>query len=145
MSTSKQELAKSLFVKSTLNRKQIAETVGCTEKTLRNWIDKFGWEQLKEAETITRSQLLRDAYKQLKQVNAHIENELNGIPNKEMSDVKAVIRKEIEALSEQPLYVYIEVAEEFTGWLAKHHPKSLKETTSLLYEFIQELAEQQGL
>jgi len=141
----KKELAKSLYIKSKLNRKQICEMVDCAEKTLRNWIKKYNWDQLREAETITRSELLRSAYKQLQQVNQHIEKELNGIPNKEMSDVKAVIRKEIEALSEMPLYQYIEVAEDFTGWLANNHPKQLKETTSLMYEFIQELATKQGL
>lgn len=145
MKNDKKELAKSLFVKSGFTRKEIANTVGITEKTLRKWIEEYGWEDLKITESITRSHLLKEAYKQLKNINDYIDRELGGVPNKEMSDAKAVIRKEIEALSEQPLYIYVEVAEEFTSWLSMNHPKELKQVTSLIYEFIEELAKKQGL
>ena len=71
----KKNLARSLFLGGTLNRKQIAAQVGCTEKSLRRWIDQEDWEALKEATSITKGELLKDAYKQLKAINKVIEEE----------------------------------------------------------------------
>jgi len=141
----KKELARSLYIKSRFTRKEIAATVGVTEKTLRTWIQKENWDELKANESITRNQLLRTAYKQLQKINEFIDNELGGIPNKEMSDAKAVIRKEIETLSDRPLYIYIEVAEEFQNWLLQNHPKQLKPVSELLLEFIEHLAKNESM
>ncbi len=137
----KQILAKSLFLKTTNTRKQIAMQVGCTEKTLRRWIEDGAWQSEKEALTITRSELLKESFRQLKAINDKITTEFSGVPNKELSDAKAVIRKEIEALSEMPLHQYISVATEFTEFLSNNNPKQLIQTVELLNEFIQSIAQ----
>jgi predicted transcriptional regulator len=136
----KKILAKNLFVKSSMNRKEIALQVGVTEKTLRNWVELDNWEELKDAQTITRAQLLQDAYNQLKAINKKIEEDFNGIPSKELSDAKGVIRKEIEHFSKQPIYQYIEVFEEFIDYLVKNHPKQTTEFAKLSGEFINEIS-----
>lgn len=136
----KKQLAQSLYVKSGLTKKDIAKQVGCTEKTLRSWIDKGEWNAIKEAESITRGQLLSDAYKQLNAINREIEDNHKGIPNKQLSDAKGVIRKEIEALSENPLHVYVEVFQEFTHWVLKTNPSELKNMTGMCNSFIEEKA-----
>ncbi len=136
----KKQLARSLFIKSDLTRNQIALQAGCNEKTLRKWILEEGWQDIKEAETITRPELLMDAFKQLKALNLHIETALGGFPDKVASDAKAVIRKEIEALTYMPLHKYIEVSMEFSGWLQASHPEELQHTIALLDGFIQHLS-----
>ncbi len=136
----KKNFAQGLFVKSDLNRKEIATQVGVTEKTLRKWIDDGGWQELKDVQSITRSQLLIDAYKQLAAINKKINDEHEGVPTKELSDAKGVIRKEIETLSDNPLYLYVEVFENFTDWMARNHPKHLKDLARLSYDFVQEVA-----
>lgn len=141
----KKNLAKNLFVKGSLNRTQICEKVGCSRSSLYDWIKKGNWEELKESQTITKSQLLQDAYKQLKAINNEIENEHKGIPNKQLSDAKAVIRKEIEAFSENALYQYVGVFDEMTDWLEKNHPKELIPMTELINEFVESIAKKIGL
>ncbi len=136
----KKELARGLFLKSSLNRKQIADQVRVTEKTLRNWIEKEDWETLKDSMMITRPQLLQDAMAQLKAINKKIREELNNVPTKELSDAKGVIRKEIEIFSNQPLHRYIEVFEEYIDWLAKNDPDKLSEFAQSSQAFINDLS-----
>ncbi len=137
--------AKSLYLKSDMPRKDIAQIAGVTEKTLRRWIKDDKWDELKAIESITRKQLLQDAYRQLKRINEHIDTELDGIPNKEMSDAKAIIRKEIESLSDSPLHIYVEVSEELIHWLQMTHPDQVKNTTRFLSEFIEMKAGEKGV
>jgi len=145
LNDTKRRSARRLYLHTDMTRKEIAETVHVTEKTLRRWIEKYGWDQLKEAESITRRQLLNDAYKQLKRINEHIETNLDGIPNKEMSDAKAVIRKEIEAISDSPLHIYIEVAEELIGYVQSHRPKELQSVAALVNDFIEAKAKEKNI
>mgnify|MGYP000400948523 CR=1 FL=1 len=141
----KKALAYSLFVKSSYNRKQISNQVGCTEKTLRNWIKDGDWESIKEAQTLTRSKLLQDAYTQLKAINEKINNDFGGVPNKELSDAKGVIRKEIETLSDNPLHVYVEVFTEFVDWVGENHNVKSITVLELADEFVNHLATKEGI
>ena len=141
----KKQLAYSLFIKSSFNRKEIAKQVGCTEKTLRNWIEKEDWQSIKEAQTLTRSKLLQDAYSQLKAINEKINDDFGGIPNKELSDAKAVIRKEIEALSNHPLHLYVEVFTEFLDWVNENEPKDVQKIVALSDGFINNIASKEGI
>jgi len=140
----KKQLAYSLYVKSSgkSTRKELAKQIGVTEKTLRSWVELGEWELQKEAMQITRPQLLMDAYAQLKAINQHIEKVHKGVPTKELSDAKASVRKEIELFSTMALHKYIEVFEEFVGWLVTHEPSKIKEWDSLSQRFISELSKQ---
>lgn len=135
----KKDLARSLYIKSDMTRKEIAQRVSTTEKTLRKWIDDDGWDKMKDSLQITRPQLLQDAYAQLNAINRHIEEKLQGIPTKDLSDAKGVIRKEIETFSEQPIHKYIEVFEDFIGYLSKTTPSKVAEFAVLSQEFINQL------
>lgn len=132
----KRNLAQDLYVKGTLTRKAISAAVGITEKTLRKWIEDNGWDELKEAMTVTRKQLLADAYSQLKAVNQQIEDNGNVI-TKPLADAKSLLRKEIEQLSESPLHVYVEVLDEYTEYLARSAPKHLSFFSKSVMKFLQ--------
>lgn len=136
----KRTLATNLYLKSSLNRKEIATQVGITEKTLRKWIDEDGLEDIKESQMILRPQLLKDAMEQLAAVNKVIREQYSNIPNKQLADAKGVLRKEIEALTHQPIHKYVEVFEELTEWMAKNSPKYLKEVALITQEFLSEIA-----
>ena len=139
----KRALAKNLYLNTDLSNKAIAESVDVTEKTLAGWIKKYGWEDEKAAESITPDQLLRDTYAQLKALNDQI-RENGGVPSKKESDAKAVLIKEIEALARYPLHRYIAVMDDFVVWMGKNQPKKLKDTASLMNEFIESLAIKEG-
>lgn len=136
----KKELARGLYVKSSLNRKQIASTVNVTEKTLRNWIELDDWDLMKDSAQITRPQLLQEAYSQLKAINQKIKDDFGNVPTKELSDAKAVIRKEIEAFTTQPIHRYIEVFEEFIDFLSKNNPAILAEFATASQNFILQIS-----
>lgn len=136
----KKALGKNLFINSNLNRKQIAEQIGCTEKTLRTWIENDNWEDLKNSLTITRPQLLQESYAQLKAINEKIKNDFGGVPNKELSDAKGIIRKEIELFSFQPIHKYVEVFEDFIDYLNRNMPSQLNDFTISSQAFIQEIS-----
>lgn len=136
----KKQLAKSLFIAGSMTRKDIAKQVIVAEKTLRGWIDDGGWEALKEIQSVTRSQLLLDAYAQLAAINKKIREEFENVPTKELSDAKGVIRKEIETLSSNPLHIYVEVFEQFFDHIAKRHPKDLQMVNSHAMELMEILA-----
>jgi len=138
----KKQLAQSLYVKSDFTRKQIAEQVGVTEKTLRGWITDGEWDTMKDALQVTRPQLLIEAYSQLKAVNTKIRDDFGNVPNKELSDAKGVLRKEIEILSNQPIHKYIEVFEDFIQFLSKNDPKELSKWASLSQLFINEIVKE---
>jgi DNA-binding XRE family transcriptional regulator len=139
--TDKKEKARALFINSSLTAKDIAAQVGVTEKTLRKWRDDEGWENLKELKTITRSELLQDAYSQLKQINNEIATTENADikTRKILFDAKAVLGKEIDRLSESPLHVYIGVFDDYTNWVSKNYPAKLQELTAMSLEFIEEI------
>lgn len=141
----KKDFAKGLYLRSDYSKKEIALKTPCTEKTLRKWIEEGGWKVLKEMETITRTKLLQDAYKQLSAVNKHILEELDGIPNKQLSDAKGVLIKEIEALSDTPLHLHIQVVKEIEEWLKDNNPKEFMKIKRVLFDFIQNKAEAEGL
>lgn len=121
-----------------MTRKDIAEQVGVTQKTLRGWINAGDWDSLREAKTITRQQLLNDSYAQLSAVNKQITDEHGGVPTKALSDAKAVLIKEIEALSDLPLHKLLSVFHEVTTWLNDTRPHKLLEITELLNDFIED-------
>ncbi|MCT4647577.1 MAG: phage terminase small subunit-related protein [Carboxylicivirga sp.] len=134
----KKKKAAGLYVKGTLTRKQVADTIGVTEKTLRKWIEEGNWDDLKEAKTVTRQQLLLDAYAQLKAVNRRIAD-MGNVPDKTLSDAKSQLRKEIETLSDSPLHQYAEIFDEFAVWLVHNNPDMAAEIAHLQLEFLNDM------
>lgn len=135
----KKERARAFFVKSTLNRKEIADAVGVTEKTLRSWIVCENWQEEKDSQSITRMQLLQESYLQLKAINDQIRDNNAGVPTKNLADAKAMIRKEIDSLSRQPIYRYVEVFEEFLIFVSKNRPALVESFSKESMNFISEL------
>lgn len=135
----KKKLAQTLFVKSSLSRREIALQIDVTEKTLRSWIESGSWDEMKDSQTITRTKLLQDAYNQLSKINEKVED-MGGIPDKQLSDAKAVVRKEIELFSENPIHKYVEVFEEYITFLGKNYPAELTQFAERSVEFINQIA-----
>lgn len=132
----KQKHAQSLFVKGML-QKEIADILGVSEQTISKWRQKFNWDKIAEQNNVTRASLLKDSFIQLNAVNKEIADNKN-IPTKSQSDTKAQLLREIENFSEQPIYKYIDIFEEFIAWLSKTEPKQLKLFSELSWKFIEE-------
>jgi len=132
----KRAIAQSLFIKGVL-QKEISEIIGISEQTISKWRKNFDWDILIQQNNITRKSLLKDTFIQLTAVNQQIKDN-NNIPTKAQSDTKAQLLREIEKFSEQPIYKYIEIFEEFIAWLSKTDPKNLKLFSDLSWKFIDE-------
>lgn len=133
-------LAYQLYIGSDLARYKIAEQAGCTEKTLRGWIEKGNWDEIRQSQRITKEELLQTSYRQLAAVQKEVDENHNGVPTKTLADAMSSIRKNIEALSDQPVHKYIEVLNDFTLWLSRNHPAKLKDQSVLLGEYTQFIA-----
>lgn len=136
----KKQIAYQLFVSTTFTRKQIAEHVRVTEMTLRGWITKGDWETIKNSRVITKPELLKAAYAQLDALQKDIAEKHNNVPPKAVSDALSSVIKQIDLLSDQPVYQYIEVLEDFTSWMSKNHPAELKAIAPILNEYTQHIA-----
>lgn len=135
----KRELARDLFLSTSLTQKVIAERVGVSEKTMGGWITKYGWDSVKELNKVTKSELYNQALKQLKVRNQQMEElDLKDFKNlKILSDSIAVLLKQIELLMDTPIHLYIEVVNQLIDFIAKERPEALKEVTLHCSTFIE--------
>lgn len=141
----KKQRAYQLFVASTLNRKEIATQIGITEKTLRGWIEAGDWETIRNSRLITQPELRKNAYAQLAALQKEIAEKHNNVPPKAVSDALSSVLRQIELLSDQPLFRYIEVLDDFTNWMSTHNPQQLKLMAVHLHEYTQSIAKRKGL
>lgn len=69
----KQEHAKLLFTTNqTITQKEIAERVGVSQKTMSEWVKKFGWEKLALNLLLTRDNEYNNLLSQLAELNREI-------------------------------------------------------------------------
>jgi uncharacterized protein YjcR len=83
----KQELAKLYYLQG-LSQKEIAQKVDVSTVTMTKWVQKYGWDTIRAATTITRKELI---VKMLKKLNDKLEEKT--ISADEMVKVAAAIEK----------------------------------------------------
>lgn len=137
----KKEWAKLLYLKSTLNQKEIAARVGVTEKTLSTWVndDKDNWELLKSSYVITREQELRRIYIQISEMNNAIAGREEGHRYADSKEADALAKLAVAAKSleaDTSISETISVFREFTEWLKEVDFAKAKEFISYEDGFI---------
>jgi hypothetical protein len=65
----KQYLAKILYAREHLDGKVVAKKVGVSEKTMSEWVNKFGWKNLRKRLLITKEEQINNLYEQLEELN----------------------------------------------------------------------------
>ena len=72
--TEQKEYAKFLYTEKSFSQKEIAEKVGVTDKTLRNWISENDgeWKKLKKSLMATKASQINHFYNQLEKLNEEI-------------------------------------------------------------------------
>jgi len=137
----KKELAKQLYLKSQMNQKEIAASVGVTEKTLSTWINdkEEKWELLKSSFIITKEQELRRIYIQINELNTMIENKETGkrYATPSESDTLSKLAATARNLEhETSVDVIINVFIEFSEFLKQVDPFKSKEIITFQDAFI---------
>ena len=129
----KREIALDLYLNTDKSQKEICEIIGCTEKTFGNWKEKFKWEHLKGASTITARNIISKLY-----------TKLEALTDEEVINADKLIKvaKSIEMLSDRKVTIshHINCAKEFTSWVAAKDVEMAKRINTLQYEFINERA-----
>lgn len=107
--------AEDLYVFSDLNQQDICEICGITDKTLRDWRDKYGWEEIKKNNSITTPKIIATLNKRLYELSTEGEGKTVIDNADKISKVAAAIEK----LRGKDLYLYnyIEVFKDITSWL----------------------------
>lgn len=140
--TKEKTLAKELFLQGKL-QKEIADLIGVQEKTVSNWVNKFGWKNERDARLIgKRSQeaKLREligtlAEQSLRYANemelAHSRNDVDAYMDLQKkanaaSDAASKWNKQLEAIAKEnktSLSTYIQVMEDIFEGLRQYSPK----------------------
>ena len=63
--TEARELAYMYYVERGFTQKDTAEKTGVTSKTVREWIKKFGWKEIRTAKTTSPDKLIKNYYELL--------------------------------------------------------------------------------
>ena len=157
-------LAEDLYIKQRKTAKEVAQLVGVTEKTLGNWVDKYGWKE-RRSEAISNVKSGIENLNQLiniyteKAINLETEeNQIKELPKEEQNVARGFLIKEkvglIDAIAKLnktkenfekehriPYNVYINVTEQIMGeMLEKLPPKMQPKILDFFEEHINEIA-----
>jgi len=116
----KKDYAKLLYLKTSMNQKEIAEKIEVTEKTLSQWVRKEQWELLRASFTVTKEQELRRIYQQINAINDMISQKEEGkrYANSAEADILSKLASTARSLeTDIGLAQIIDTFIEFTEWL----------------------------
>ncbi len=137
----KQQLAKDLYLQADKTQTEIAEILDVNRKTIYLWSKKGKWEQIKQALLLSPSAILHDLYSHIGRVNEKIFAREDQCPI--MQDVE-MLRKLVKMTKDIPKKhsgFYIEAIEDFSYFLSRRNPESVKQYMPIADEFIRGMAE----
>lgn len=116
--------AQDLYVYSDFNMTDIAEICEVSDKTLRVWRDKYGWQELKKSHAVTSPRIIAQLQQAMFSMS---EDKQQAVGN---ADKLVKLASAIEKLQGRQLYLanYIEVFQDFTAWMFTRgdHKKKLE-------------------
>ncbi len=128
-SESKARWAEELYVNSDLNQNEICEIVEISDKTLRDWRDKYGWEEIKKAGSITTPKIIA-------KINQILFDEMEKVN----PDADQIVKysKSIEYLKNKELVIsdYVKMFRKFTEWLFVRNAESAKILNVHMKDFV---------
>ncbi|CAG2532936.1 hypothetical protein MAR621_03130 [Maribacter dokdonensis] len=121
--------AEDLFMRTDKTQKEIAAIVGVTEKTIGKWIKIGKWEDLKQAEVLTTSNLIKNLYQKAYELS--LEDEVN-------ADKLVKLANTIEKLSDRKVTVSttINVFKDFINWVSERDLDMSKKINELQRKFV---------
>lgn len=99
-SNQKKELAKSLYLDTSMTQQEIADKVGVDRRTIARWVKE--WQPLKINYIQTREARIRSTLMQLEQLDQTIEGRDEGsrYPSSKEADVRRKLTADLEALEQ---------------------------------------------
>lgn len=137
----KKEYAKTLFLsEENLNQKMIAERVGVTEKTIGNWIKRYGWRDLRRSLITTKQNQISLLYDQLEFINTTISEREDKAANSKEADVIIKLTGAIQRLEvETSVGETVEVAKKMISFVQNDDLDFAKKLTNYFDIYIQSI------
>jgi len=132
----KQELAYDLYINTNKTQKEICEIVGCVEKTFRQWKTKGGWDEMRGAHLMTREKTVKMLLQQINKIEQAARQEERAMTSAETDQIHK-FSKTVQQLDKSvKLSHYIEVFEQFQGWLVNYDAELAKQVIAYMDEYI---------
>lgn len=125
----KREDALDLFLNTNLTQKEICGIIGWSERTFTTNKDRYNWQTLKEASSVSANNIIGNLYKQAHELS---------LADKVDADKLIKIAKSIEMLSDNKVTVshFINVFKAFTSWLISEDKELARKVNELQQKFI---------
>jgi len=126
------------YVRHKMTFTAIADILGLNDRTISDWCEKGDWKSDKTAYSMSRKELLKEAYAKMADINKQIKTSLskNEVPDKTLTDYQATVLKEIKQYEVFDLSSYIEIGNEFISYTAKVSPEKAKEYSKHFLDFV---------
>lgn len=143
------DIAETYYVDLCLTAKEISERLGVTEKTVGDWVEKYGWKALKTAKQSSAKALINSLNNLLEIL---VDKRIAIEKGEEKGDAKSTIddiskiNKTIETLNKKgkpSLSTYIHCVERFMNALHAKNPELFFKTLEFQKEHIQIVAAEQ--
>ncbi len=130
----KKELAKELFLNTTLTQKEIAERVGVTANTISKWC--IPWKKIKAAKTSTRDEIVARYFRMIDNILKGAEDEDRCITDGEADKISKLNKAKDSIDKELSLSMYIQVFIEYNSWLINLNADLAKDNNTFQNKFI---------
>ena len=130
----KKELAKQLYINSSLLQKEIAEKVGVTTKTMSNWCEE--WKELKAAKTATKDEIIARYLRMIDKILKTAEDEGRVTTDSEADKISKLNKAKDSIDKEIGLSIYIQVFQEYNAYLITVNPDLAKDNNKYQDKFI---------
>jgi DNA-binding XRE family transcriptional regulator len=137
----KKEWAKTIYIREQLTQKETARRVKVTEKTMSSWVNKEGWEKLRQSIIVTKEEQLRRIYMQIDELNSFIMDLEPGhrFANSKQADTINKLASAARKLeTEASIADIIEVSKRFLNWLRQTDFEKAKDVSNLIDAFIKD-------
>lgn len=137
----KKEWAKTIYIRERLTQKETARRVKVTEKTMSSWVNKEGWDKIRQSIIVTKEEQLSRIYMQIDELNTAI---MSADPGKRFANSKqadtlnklASAARKLE--TEASIADIIEVSKRLLNWIRQTDFEKAKEVSNLVDAFIKD-------
>ncbi|MCO5230153.1 MAG: phage terminase small subunit-related protein [Chitinophagales bacterium] len=157
-------VAKKLFIEQLMSRKDIAEYIGITEKTVGKWVQVENWEQIRDAKlnnSKSRSENIKKVIDELTNMTLQIIEKIKHAEKHGDTDTLLNLKKETTRLSQEvamynkalekleaeykiSLSTYLDVMEDIFQSLNRHNHQLWMQTLDFQKQHLQSVANKIG-
>lgn len=135
----KKDLAKLLYTRNNLNKKETAKRAGVTEKTLAKWVDEGKWDQQRKSLLLSRDEQLSNLMDQLDELNTTIKARPVGARYADRTEANTLgqITAAIKKLTtDTGLNEILEVCTMLLGFIQKNFYENMNTVLPILDAFV---------